>query len=640
VPAAHEKMLNDITDYRGAVVLVCGDVNTGKSTFCRFLINSFLNRCEKVGYLECDVGQTEFTVAGVTALHVLTGPVFGSAYVDPRKPYKAYYFGHFEPAEKPHYYVCLIRQLHSIFMSDIHGNREVPLVINTCGWTTDLGVPLLMDIIRLTSPSHIVRLVPDSPYRTLHPLTDLLPFTPHILTTTPGLLTLPSHLPHAVEEEWYLACLQAPHIEKPVVNQPPSRPAATTLSHTITTPNQTETTPSHTVTTLNQTEITPSHTLTTPNQTETTPSHTVTTLNQTETTPNHTDGTTSHRGTTQSADCDDEDDSSSEDGMEVIYIDSEESCEPESDVEIIGYQPPPSHITILSSHTPSPPPNKDVEEEGRGGEGVSCKRRKRSSDVSSSSKSKDKPSPRKRATDSQVAKKRRRVRGVEKIPHSDKQRVDWTAQTLNLIASSEHWLKVEQCMIGKLLKVLDYNVGVLKAVAGRRRRKESSLIRRMAMAAHFSPLISGCGGCGDHTHFLDTAPVLQVPWSAIALHTLHKHVPHSDMMHAMRERYVALCHVDPSEVIERQIESGGKVRFLCSHTPVLEFLAMGIFRGSAPDKELYYVTTPLMVEDPVAMDTVNVLVMGESDILFGFPKATPTTFQHITIGQFAWKRRY
>ena len=51
-------------------------------------------------------------------------------------------------------------------------------------------------------------------------------------------------------------------------------------------------------------------------------------------------------------------------------------------------------------------------------------------------------------------------------------------------------------------------------------------------------------------------------------------------------------------------------------------------------------TTPLMLEDPVAMDTVNVLVMGESDILFGFPKATPTTFQHITIGQFAWKRRY
>ena len=31
---------------------------------------------------------------------------------------------------------------------------------------------------------------------------------------------------------------------------------------------------------------------------------------------------------------------------------------------------------------------------------------------------------------------------------------------------------MEQCMIGKMLKVLDYNVGVLKAVAGRRRRKE------------------------------------------------------------------------------------------------------------------------------------------------------------------------
>ena len=45
-------------------------------------------RCRRVGYLECDVGQTEFTVAAVTALHVLTEPVFGPAHTHPRKAYK------------------------------------------------------------------------------------------------------------------------------------------------------------------------------------------------------------------------------------------------------------------------------------------------------------------------------------------------------------------------------------------------------------------------------------------------------------------------------------------------------------------------------------------------------------------------
>ena len=49
----------------------------------------------------------------------------------------------------------------------------------------------------------------------------------------------------------------------------------------------------------------------------------------------------------------------------------------------------------------------------------------------------------------------------------------------------------------------------------------SKLMRRLALVAHFSPLISGCG---DHAYFLDNAPVLQVPWSNIAIHVLHKEV--------------------------------------------------------------------------------------------------------------------
>ena len=42
----------------------------------------------------------------------------------------------------------------------------------------------------------------------------------------------------------------------------------------------------------------------------------------------------------------------------------------------------------------------------------------------------------------------------------------------------------------------------------------------------------------------------------------------------------------------------------------------------------------------VAMDTVNVMVMGvaEAEVGFSLPETTPTLFQHITIGQFAWKR--
>ena len=58
-------------------------------------------------------------------------------------------------------------------------------------------------LVGLTSPTHIVRLVPDTPLRVIHPLIDLLPFTPHTLTSTLGILTLPTPVPRSVEEDWY-----------------------------------------------------------------------------------------------------------------------------------------------------------------------------------------------------------------------------------------------------------------------------------------------------------------------------------------------------------------------------------------------------------------------------------------------------
>ena len=116
-----------------------------------------------------------------------------------------------------------------------------------------------------------------------------------------------------------------------------------------------------------------------------------------------------------------------------------------------------------------------------------------------------------------------------------------------------------------------------------------------------------------------------------------------------------------SQVVEQRLVEGGSVRFLRSHTPVIEFLALGetvtpapshtsslslsslsgILRGSSPEKQLFYVTTPLMMDNYVAMDTVNVLVMGEVSSLVGVtgPKTTPTSFHHnINIGQFVWKK--
>jgi len=54
--------------FRGhAIAAVCGSKGTGKSTFGRLLLNSLLNVCSEVAWLDTDCGQPEFTVPGLSS---------------------------------------------------------------------------------------------------------------------------------------------------------------------------------------------------------------------------------------------------------------------------------------------------------------------------------------------------------------------------------------------------------------------------------------------------------------------------------------------------------------------------------------------------------------------------------------------
>ncbi|TFK18392.1 hypothetical protein FA15DRAFT_698041 [Coprinopsis marcescibilis] len=60
--------------------LVKGPRNSGKSSFARTLLNGLLGRYERVAFLECDVGQSEFTVGGMVSLCVVGERAFVGAY--------------------------------------------------------------------------------------------------------------------------------------------------------------------------------------------------------------------------------------------------------------------------------------------------------------------------------------------------------------------------------------------------------------------------------------------------------------------------------------------------------------------------------------------------------------------------------
>ncbi|MCO5573839.1 hypothetical protein L7F22_027614 [Adiantum nelumboides] len=81
-----EAVMSIITQAPAAISLICGGKNTGKSTFARYLINSLLDRYGRVGFLDTDVGQPEFTPSGCLSLHVLDKPIIGLPAMEMKDP--------------------------------------------------------------------------------------------------------------------------------------------------------------------------------------------------------------------------------------------------------------------------------------------------------------------------------------------------------------------------------------------------------------------------------------------------------------------------------------------------------------------------------------------------------------------------
>ena len=96
--------------YKHHVLLVKGQKNLGKSTFARMLVDrlssryaadtdrschthQLVSRYRRVAFLECNLGQSEFTPGGIVALNIIERPVFGPPFTHPTIPHQAHYIG-------------------------------------------------------------------------------------------------------------------------------------------------------------------------------------------------------------------------------------------------------------------------------------------------------------------------------------------------------------------------------------------------------------------------------------------------------------------------------------------------------------------------------------------------------------------
>ncbi|KAF8709245.1 mRNA cleavage and polyadenylation factor CLP1 P-loop, partial [Rhizoctonia solani] len=158
--------------YDAPVILVRGSKNSGKSTFSRVLANNLTSRYHSVAFIDCDLGQSEFTPGGMVSLNVLKTPVLGPPFTHDNPPRYAHFIGGNSPKTSPSHYLAALGDLaqryqlelkYSESLNDENVDNDltknpgsVPLVINTQGWVKGLGADLLRSIEGLFTPTHIV----------------------------------------------------------------------------------------------------------------------------------------------------------------------------------------------------------------------------------------------------------------------------------------------------------------------------------------------------------------------------------------------------------------------------------------------------------------------------------------------------
>lgn len=142
-------------------IMAVGPKSSGKSTFNRLLCNMITSRAGKAKsrclYLDLDPGQPEFGPPGQLALVEVTAPVLGPPFTHAASARSTAYRiirSHTIAAtsfkdDPEHYIACAVDLVN-------HAAKDVPIVVNSCGWVSNLGASTM---VALASKLAITELV-------------------------------------------------------------------------------------------------------------------------------------------------------------------------------------------------------------------------------------------------------------------------------------------------------------------------------------------------------------------------------------------------------------------------------------------------------------------------------------------------
>ncbi|PPQ88876.1 hypothetical protein CVT25_009111 [Psilocybe cyanescens] len=172
MPPSWSTALNDLSpndNMFSGTYIVKGPKNSGKSTFARTLTNHLLSIYKRVAFLECDLGQSEFTPGGMVSLNVVSSPILGPPFTHPTLPNYAHFIGSTTPRSSPSHYLDGVLSLIQAYRLNIQTpaieiddddndsriSNVIPIVVNTMGWSKGLGFDLTQKIESMLEPTNI-----------------------------------------------------------------------------------------------------------------------------------------------------------------------------------------------------------------------------------------------------------------------------------------------------------------------------------------------------------------------------------------------------------------------------------------------------------------------------------------------------
>ena len=169
-PSASEGSAIGQGTQHGMIGACVGPKGSGKSTMLRYLVNRLLSRHPLVYVLDADVGQAEFTPAGLVTLTAVRQPLLGPAHTHTVSSatqttgfelVHAALFGDISPEADPLRFRHCIEHVCTVMRSKVltrglGGGLGTPVLVNTCGWVKGLGLELLQHLLDQSGASLVL----------------------------------------------------------------------------------------------------------------------------------------------------------------------------------------------------------------------------------------------------------------------------------------------------------------------------------------------------------------------------------------------------------------------------------------------------------------------------------------------------